>query len=102
MATAEPGIKLIRSGPLPAGWMGKPHACWCGAMRAKADWICFVDADVRAAPGLMATAVAAADEQSVDLLSLSPGPGTRQLLGAAYRAGRTGADRVRDGFAPNR
>ena len=72
MATAEPGIKLIRSGPLPAGWMGKPHACWCGAMRAKADWICFVDADVRAAPGLMATAVAAADEQSVDLLSLSP------------------------------
>ena len=72
MAAAEPWIRLIRSGPLPEGWMGKPHACWCGAIQAEADWICFVDADVRAAPGLVATAVAAADEQSVDLLSLSP------------------------------
>jgi len=72
MAAAEPWVKLIRSGPLPAGWMGQPHACWCGAMRAKAEWICFVDVDVRAAPRLVATAVAAADEQSVHLLSLSP------------------------------
>jgi chlorobactene glucosyltransferase len=51
---------------------GTTHACWCGAMRAKAEWICFVDVDVRAAPRLVATAVAAADEQSVHLLSLSP------------------------------
>jgi len=72
MAAAEPRIKLLRSGPLPAGWMGKPHACWCGAVQARADWICFFDADVRAAPGLVAAAVAAADEEAVDLLSLNP------------------------------
>src|SRR5215472_5814228 len=32
MAAAESWIKLIRSGRLPADWMGKPHACWCGAI----------------------------------------------------------------------
>ena len=69
IAAAEPSIRMIRSGPLPAGWIGKPYACWCGAAQAKADWICFVDADVRAAPGLVAAAIAAADERAVDLLS---------------------------------
>jgi len=72
LAAADPWIKLIRSGPLPAGWMGKPRACWCAAMQAEGDWICFVDAGVRAAPDLVATAIAAANEHSVDLLSLSP------------------------------
>jgi len=72
IAAAEPRIRLIRSGSLPGGWMGKPHGCWCGAVPAKTDWLCFVNADVRAAPGLVAAAVAVADRQSVDLLSLSP------------------------------
>jgi chlorobactene glucosyltransferase len=72
VAAAEPRIRLIRSGSLPAQWMGKPHACWRGALAARAEWLCFIDADVRAAPRLVATAIAAAERHGIDMLSLAP------------------------------
>src|SRR5947208_2052222 len=31
-------IELVDPGGLPAGWMGKPHACWQGALQTKAEW----------------------------------------------------------------
>jgi chlorobactene glucosyltransferase len=65
-------VRLVRAGPLPAGWFGKPHACWRGAMLADGDWLCFVDADVRVSPLLIAAALAAARAQNVDMLSLHP------------------------------
>jgi chlorobactene glucosyltransferase len=65
-------VRLVSAGPLPEGWIGKPHACWRGALLAEADWLCFVDADVRAAPQLVAAAVATAEAQSIDMLSLHP------------------------------
>jgi chlorobactene glucosyltransferase len=58
--------------PLPAGWVGKPHACWCGALLAQADWLCFIDADVRVASSLVAAAVSIAELQGIDMLSLHP------------------------------
>ena len=33
--------------PCPAGWIGKPHACWAGAAATTAPLVVFVDADVR-------------------------------------------------------
>ena len=57
---------------LPEGWIGKPHACWRGALLAECDWLCFIDADVRAAPQLVAAAVAAAEAQGIGMLSLHP------------------------------
>jgi chlorobactene glucosyltransferase len=65
-------ITLIRAGPLPAGWVGKPHACWRGASQATGSWLCFVDADVSAAPELAAAAVEAAETHGIDMLSLHP------------------------------
>ena len=65
-------IGLVPAGALPEGWIGKPHACWRGALLADGDWLCFVDADVRAAPQLVAAAVMAAETQRVDMLSLHP------------------------------
>lgn len=69
---ADPRIALRSAGMLPSGWLGKPHACWHGAEGAPADWLCFIDADVRAAPLLLASAVQAAEAQAIDLLSLQP------------------------------
>jgi chlorobactene glucosyltransferase len=71
VARGDP-VRLIGAGPLPAGWVGKPHACWQGALAAEGKWLCFIDADVRAAPGLVASALAAAEADRVDMLSLRP------------------------------
>ncbi|MBV8737535.1 MAG: glycosyltransferase [Alphaproteobacteria bacterium] len=76
----NPRISLHDAGPLPAGWTGKPHACWRGALLADSDWLCFIDADVRAAPELIGTAVTTAAEQGIDMLSLHP----RQDLGSFW------------------
>jgi chlorobactene glucosyltransferase len=79
-ALRDPRITLIRPDQLPAGWMGKPHACWHGAKAASAEWLCFIDADVRAGPELICVAVAAAERHRIDMMSLSP----FQLLGSFW------------------
>jgi chlorobactene glucosyltransferase len=76
----DPRIKLIDAGPLPAGWAGKPHACWRGALATEGDWLCFIDADVRPGRGLVAAAVTAAEARGIDMLSLHP----RQELGSFW------------------
>jgi chlorobactene glucosyltransferase len=70
----HPHVAVIRSPPLPAHWIGKSHACWIGAGAASGDtqWLCFIDADVRVEPKLMASAIAAASHKQLDLLSLAP------------------------------
>ncbi len=66
-------LALLHTPALPAGWKGKPHACTVGAAAAgEAQWLCFLDADMRAHPDLIASAVAAAERDGIDLLSLSP------------------------------
>ncbi len=39
------GVKTIKSKKIPAGWLGKPWACWQGAQEAKGDTLLFLDAD---------------------------------------------------------
>ena len=77
---ANPRISLHDAGPLPTGWAGKPHACWRGALLASSDWLCFIDADVRAGPELIGAALTTAAEQGIDMLSLHP----RQELGSFW------------------
>lgn len=74
LARQDPRILLCRTPPLPPGWKGKVHACCVGAAAAPRDaqWLCFVDADMRAAPAAIASAVAAASDRKLDLLTLAP------------------------------
>lgn len=39
--------RVIHPGPLPEGWLGKPHACFRGAQAASGENLVFLDADVR-------------------------------------------------------
>ncbi len=79
LAALHARVTLVASPALPTGWTGKSHACWIGAQTAgDAERLCFVDADVRAEPMLLATAVQKMDASQLDLLSLSP----RQELGS--------------------
>jgi chlorobactene glucosyltransferase len=78
LSRAHPRLRLLRSLPPPRGWTGKSHACWHGA-RASApgtQWLCFIDADMRAEPNMLASAVQSAMDERLDLLSVAP----RQIL----------------------
>ncbi|HKF97105.1 MAG TPA: glycosyltransferase family 2 protein, partial [Steroidobacteraceae bacterium] len=74
LAASDSRLTLFSAPALPPGWKGKVHACWYGVQAAPADtdWLCFIDADVRAHPLALATAVQAAEAGRVDLLSLAP------------------------------
>jgi chlorobactene glucosyltransferase len=74
LAKHDDRIKLLHTPPLPPGWKGKVNACCAGVAAAPQDaqWLCFLDADMRAAPRAIASAVAAASERKLDLLTLAP------------------------------
>lgn len=73
-AARDRRITLLHAPALPPGWKGKVHACWTGACAVPSDteWLCFLDADMRAEPLLIASAVEAARVGRLDLLSLAP------------------------------
>ena len=74
LAREDPRIAVLQAPPLLAGWQGKVNACCAGAaaVPADVDWLCFLDADMRADPRLIASAVHAAIGDKLDLLSLAP------------------------------
>jgi chlorobactene glucosyltransferase len=74
IAADHPHIDVLHSPPLPPHWIGKSHACWIATrtLPPATEWLCFLDADVRAQPALLASAVAAATSDRLDLLSLAP------------------------------
>lgn len=71
-AARDPRITVLAAPPLPAGWTGKAHACWRGAAAASTRWLCFIDADTVPLPALLRSAIARAERDGVDFLSLEP------------------------------
>jgi len=55
------GVTVIRNDEVPWGWTGKNWALWNGFRHATGDLLLFLDADVRMAPGALASLVAARD-----------------------------------------
>jgi chlorobactene glucosyltransferase len=74
LARSDARVSLLRAPPLPAGWKGKVHACWYAlqVLPADTEWLCFIDADIRAQPLALATAMQLAQASALDLLSLAP------------------------------
>lgn len=72
LAADHPQLHLLRAGPLPDGWAGKPHACWQGVKAAGGEWLCFLDADTRPSPHLLPAAIGYAATEGLDMLSLHP------------------------------
>ncbi|MDO9707585.1 glycosyltransferase [Paracraurococcus lichenis] len=82
LAAADPRVRLIAAPPLPPDWTGKVHACARLAEAARGDWLLFIDADVRLAPG--AAAAMAAHARAKDLAMVSGVP--RQVIGSLGEA----------------
>lgn len=73
VAGHDPRFRLRRGAALPQGWTGKSFACWQGARAAPtAEYLCFVDADTAAQPGLIRAAVDYAEKHELDMVSLEP------------------------------
>lgn len=68
----DPRLKVISGAPLPEGWLGKPHALFQGSSAASGEWLLFMDADVRLAPGALRDAVAFCEERGLGHLALFP------------------------------
>ena len=60
----------IPPGGLPPGWLGKCNALHTAAAHADAEWLLFVDSDVKLEPDALSTAVARAAAKSYDALSI--------------------------------
>jgi glycosyltransferase involved in cell wall biosynthesis len=67
-----PWLRVIEAGELPAGWLGKCHAVWLGAVAAKGEWLLFTDADVTHLEGSARRALQDAAHTGAALVSYSP------------------------------
>lgn len=71
-AADDPRVQLRHAPDLPKGWMGKPHALWSGSRDVDADYVLFLDADVRLRPAAVRLAVLAAESSKAGLVTLVP------------------------------
>jgi chlorobactene glucosyltransferase len=66
-------VRTIPTRELPSDWLGKPFACAQLAEHARADWLLFLDADARMAPGGVARLIEEASRRKLTFLSCWPG-----------------------------
>jgi glycosyltransferase involved in cell wall biosynthesis len=72
LAQRIPKLKVIETGDLPRGWVGKNHAVSIGAAAATGDWLLFTDADTYHFLGSTRRALADAVDHDAVLVSYSP------------------------------
>jgi chlorobactene glucosyltransferase len=78
LAREDSRIELVRGTALPEGWVGKPWALVQGMRAARGSWLLFTDADTYHDPSSLGAALAFAQRERADALSLL----TAQELGS--------------------
>ncbi|MGH7448350.1 MAG: glycosyltransferase, partial [Longimicrobiales bacterium] len=69
---AEGRVQVVDGEALPAGWLGKPWACWQGYRRAKGQLLLFTDADTRHEEMLLGRAVGGLLTRDAAMVSVMP------------------------------
>jgi 4,4'-diaponeurosporenoate glycosyltransferase len=77
---SELGARVIAAPALPAGWLGKPHACSIGAGATEATVLLFIDADVRPPGDLVDRVCAAVTAHHQQVVSVQPWHVTGSLV----------------------
>jgi glycosyltransferase involved in cell wall biosynthesis len=80
LASTIPQLRIVNSGELPQGWVGKNYALWLGAQAAKSDWLLFTDADTVHFPGAAQRALEDARIHNAALVSYSPEQRTEKFF----------------------
>lgn len=65
-------LKYLNTPKTPGGWTGKNFALHLGIYYASGDWLLFTDADTQHQPGSIDGAIAFAEKNQIDLLTLLP------------------------------
>ncbi len=65
-------LKLIRGKSLPGGWLGKNWACHQLSLKARGEFLLFLDADVALSPQALSSAIAVLNKYNAALLSVFP------------------------------
>jgi cellulose synthase/poly-beta-1,6-N-acetylglucosamine synthase-like glycosyltransferase len=68
----DPRCEAVHIFELPPGWLGKNHANWVGASRARGELLLFTDGDVLFEPAILRHAIAAVRRFRLDHLVLFP------------------------------
>ena len=73
-AAGSDRFRVLAAGPRPAHqrWVGKNWACTQAMEQVHSTWVLFVDADVRLQPATLRRALAQAQADRADLLTLAP------------------------------
>jgi glycosyltransferase involved in cell wall biosynthesis len=84
LAAEDGRVTVQRVDVLPEGWLGKCYACHIGANAATGDWILFTDADCWLKPDVIARAMAVAECEAADHVTLTPGVAPETQGGRAW------------------
>jgi glycosyltransferase involved in cell wall biosynthesis len=79
LSQQDPRVRPKRVDSLPEDWLGKCHACHIGVSSATGEWLLFTDADCWLKPDVLARAVAVAESESVQHITLTPGVSARTI-----------------------
>lgn len=79
IARFDKRIKLIHSGELPEGWLGKNYACHNLALEAIGDYFLFLDADVHIGQQLISGTIADILQNKSKLISIFPTQKTNSI-----------------------
>ncbi len=72
IAAADPRLRVVHVRDLPRGWLGKTHALQSGSETTAARWLLFTDADVVFRPDAARRAVAFAEAEGLDHVTVGP------------------------------
>ena len=73
IARREGRLRVVHIAHLPGGWLGKTHALQLGSDATEARWVLFTDGDVIFEPKALKQAIAFAEQEGIDHLTVGPG-----------------------------